>query len=92
MLVNLVSPISAADAAVIADQKLSAYLSGVREHDIVMYALLIFRLRATIADTRRLLDSRVAKVNMATLHLINNLTRESTRRQYVGLQPCGQVF
>lgn len=35
------------------------------------------------ADNRRLLDSRVPKVNLATLHLINNLTRDSTTRQWV---------
>jgi len=47
------------------DQVLAIYLSGKREDDVIS----------------RLLDSRDQGTNIATLHLLNNITRASASRQ-----------
>lgn len=47
------------------DQVLAIYLSGKREDDVIS----------------RLLDSRDQGTNIATLHLLNNITRASPSRQ-----------
>jgi ataxin-10 len=65
-LCNMISP--ALDSSLedsITDQQLDVYLSGKREDDVII----------------RLLDSRDPKTNLATLHLIHNIVRDSVPRQ-----------
>ena len=84
----MISPTSAEpDASRIADDRLAVYLSGRREDDVVMWVVPSFffsrcvkSLELTVHMYRRLLDSRDSKVNTATLHLINNVTRNSPAR------------
>ncbi|GFZ49470.1 hypothetical protein JCM24511_07590 [Saitozyma sp. JCM 24511] len=65
LLSNLISPTSGNPGADrIAEDKLALYLSGNREDDVII----------------RLLDSVDPKTNVATLHLINNVTRNSRPR------------
>lgn len=65
LLSNLISPVStSAEANRITDKILDIYLSGNREDDVII----------------RLLDSRDAKVNHATLQLLVNITRGSEQR------------
>lgn len=66
LLSNLISPTPDAPlTGSITDQQLDLYLSGRREDDVII----------------RLLDSRDSKTNLATLHLIHNITRGSIPRQ-----------
>ena len=70
LLSNLVSlPSDAQSHQSITDQQLDVYLSGRREDDVII----------------RLLDSRDPRTNLATLHLINNIVRNSVSRQWVYL-------
>ncbi|WOO81287.1 Copper transport protein 86 [Vanrija pseudolonga] len=72
LLSNLVSPTSDPRSEDLADTTLETYLSGGRDDDVVI----------------RLLDSRDIKTNTATIHLINNLTRDE-RRIPLLLRPAG---
>ncbi|KAL7422812.1 hypothetical protein Q5752_002108 [Cryptotrichosporon argae] len=74
VLVQLLSNlISPVDDGRIADAYLRLYLSGKREDDVII----------------RLWDSRDAKVNLATLHLLSNLTRDPARMQLLLCEPTG---
>ncbi|WRT68341.1 uncharacterized protein IL334_005317 [Kwoniella shivajii] len=65
LLCNLISPSSSQEGADhLADKYLRLYLSGKREGDVII----------------RLLDSRDTKTNHATLHLLNNMVRDSQDR------------
>ncbi|KAI9637377.1 spinocerebellar ataxia type 10 protein domain-containing protein [Dioszegia hungarica] len=65
LLSNLISPIHPSFPETgTADEKLAIYLSGNREDDVIA----------------RLLDSKDPKTNSATIHLLNNLTRQSRHR------------
>ncbi|KAL1411314.1 hypothetical protein Q8F55_002265 [Vanrija albida] len=72
LLSNLVSPTSDPKSEDLADAQLERYLSGGRDDDVVI----------------RLLDSRDVMTNTATLHLINNLTRDESRIALL-LRPAG---
>lgn len=64
-----------------ADAALGIYMSGNREDDIIMYVYGTFLCDGlAYISPRRLLDSRDPKTNHATLHLLNNLTRNSLPR------------
>ncbi|OCF37853.1 hypothetical protein I316_00077 [Kwoniella heveanensis BCC8398] len=82
LLCNLISPASPASGADrLADKYLRLYLSGNREDDVII----------------RLLDSRDSKTNHATLHLLNNVIRDSPARLYllltdVGVRWCAKVL
>jgi ataxin-10 len=66
MMTQLLSNlISPSDTDSHTDELLALYLSGQREDDVVS----------------RLLDSRDPPTNVASLHLLNNITRTSTDRQ-----------
>ncbi|WVQ74876.1 hypothetical protein IAR50_004483 [Cryptococcus sp. DSM 104548] len=74
LLSNLVSPADAsAKAAETADRILRLYASGGREEDVIV----------------RLLDSKEQKTNHAILHMLNNLTRNSSSRLNLFLSPAG---
>ncbi|TYJ51520.1 hypothetical protein B9479_007904 [Cryptococcus floricola] len=74
LLSNLVSPSDDnAEAAETADRILRLYTSGGREEDVVV----------------RLLDSKEQKTNHATLHMLNNLTRNSSSRLTLLLSTSG---
>ncbi|CAD6577777.1 MAG: hypothetical protein TREMPRED_002036 [Tremellales sp. Tagirdzhanova-0007] len=71
---NIISPVSTEPSATrIADDLLSIYLRGGREDDVIL----------------RLLDSQDLTTNTATLHLINNVTRNSLTRMLGLLSPAG---
>jgi ataxin-10 len=66
MMTQLLSNlISPSDTDSHTDELLALYLSGQREDDVIS----------------RLLDSRDPPTNVASLHLLNNITRTSTDRQ-----------
>ncbi|KIR34774.1 hypothetical protein I352_03026 [Cryptococcus deuterogattii MMRL2647] len=74
LLSNVLAPVNPSEAATRhADAALKIYMSGNREDDIII----------------RLLDSRDPKTNHATLHLLNNLTRNSLTRLEMLLTPTG---
>ncbi|KAL0249840.1 hypothetical protein I308_103142 [Cryptococcus tetragattii IND107] len=74
LLSNVLAPVNSSVAATRhADAALRIYMSGNREDDIII----------------RLLDSRDPKTNHATLHLLNNLTRNSLPRLEMLLTPTG---
>lgn len=87
LLSNVISPVSAEpDAARIADDRLAVYLSGRREDDVIVYVSLQASNRVAVLNSyRRLLDSKDTKTNAATLHLLNNVTRNSSNRMFAVL-------
>nr|ODN89096.1 hypothetical protein L203_02508 [Cryptococcus depauperatus CBS 7841] len=74
LLSNIISPANAdPSAAKLADKYLKMYTSGRREEDVII----------------RLLDSSDVKTCQATLHLLNNVTRNSRSRLHLLLCPIG---
>ncbi|OXG16883.1 hypothetical protein C366_03678 [Cryptococcus neoformans Tu401-1] len=74
LLSNVLAPVNSSETATRhADAALRIYMSGNREDDVII----------------RLLDSRDPKTNHATLHLLNNLTRNSFPRLELLLAPTG---
>ncbi|WVF72716.1 hypothetical protein IAT40_007534 [Kwoniella sp. CBS 6097] len=82
LLCNLISPASPSPGADrLADKYLRLNVSGKREDDVII----------------RLLDSRDSKTNHATLHLLNNVIRDSPSRlelllMDVGVRWCAKVL